>query len=75
MSGYRVEVAPSARAQCNGPKPCKGTKIAKGELRLGAWVPFKDSGSFKWRHWGCEYFGGEWRWREVEGLAAPERRE
>lgn len=54
MSGYRVEVAPSARANCNGPKPCHGTKIAKGELRLGVWVAFQDRGSFKWRHWGCE---------------------
>lgn len=40
--------------QCLGAKPCKNTKIAKGELRLGAWVKFQDNGSFKWRHWGCE---------------------
>lgn len=52
--GYRLEVAPSARSQCNGPKPCNKTKIDKGEFRLGSWVEFKDSGSFKWRHWGCE---------------------
>ena len=36
-----------------GGKPCKGTKIDKGELRLGAWVTFQERGSFKWRHWGC----------------------
>lgn len=37
-----------------GQKPCKGSKIDKGTLRLGAWVEFKDRGSFKWRHWGCK---------------------
>ncbi|EGG05148.1 uncharacterized protein MELLADRAFT_88249 [Melampsora larici-populina 98AG31] len=30
-----------------------GTKITKGEIRVGVWVVFKEAGSFKWRHWGC----------------------
>ncbi|OCF32768.1 hypothetical protein I316_05403 [Kwoniella heveanensis BCC8398] len=53
MPAYRLEVAPTARSQCNGPKPCKGTKIGKGELRLGVWVEVMGNGSFKWKHWGC----------------------
>ncbi|KAH9816217.1 hypothetical protein DFH28DRAFT_219246 [Melampsora americana] len=53
MGAYRIEYSPNARAQCNGKKPCKGTKIPKGEIRVGAWVVFREHGSFKWRHWGC----------------------
>lgn len=53
MGAYRIEYSPNARAKCNGKKPCNGTKITKGEIRVGVWVVFKDSGSFKWRHWGC----------------------
>jgi hypothetical protein len=32
---------------------CKkaGTKIDKGELRMGVWVEFKEGGSYKWKHW------------------------
>jgi hypothetical protein len=36
-----------------GPVPCHGTKIKKSECRFGTWVPFKDHGSFKWRHLAC----------------------
>jgi hypothetical protein len=39
-----------------GKKPCKGTKIEKGTLRLGVWVEIQGHGSFKWKHWGCELF-------------------
>lgn len=56
-TGYRVEVAKRGQARCNGPKPCKGSKIDKGILRLGSWVEVMGNGSFKWRHWGCECFG------------------
>jgi len=38
----------------SGQKPCKGTKIAKGELRLGTWVTILEHGSLRWRHWGCK---------------------
>ncbi|MBW0490218.1 hypothetical protein O181_029933 [Austropuccinia psidii MF-1] len=53
MPGYRVEYANSGRAKCNGKKPCKGTAIAKGQIRFGTWVTMQEHGSFKWRHWGC----------------------
>ncbi|WVO19689.1 uncharacterized protein IAS62_000979 [Cryptococcus decagattii] len=53
MPAYRVELAHTGRAGCNGRKPCNGTKIGKGELRLGVWVEIHGNGSFKWRHWGC----------------------
>jgi hypothetical protein len=69
-TGYRLELASSARAGCNGkwndellpatqltrpgPKPCNKTKIGKGELRIGTWVEIMGNGSFKWRHWGCK---------------------
>ncbi|KHJ35347.1 putative zf-parp type zinc finger protein [Erysiphe necator] len=52
---YRVEVASSGRAGCQS-TDCKkaGTKIGKGELRLGTWVDIPDrGGSWRWRHWGC----------------------
>ncbi|KLO15210.1 zf-PARP-domain-containing protein [Schizopora paradoxa] len=52
-SGYRLEYASSARAKCKGPKPCSGTAIAKGQLRLGTIVDFRGNTSFAWRHWGC----------------------
>jgi len=52
-SGYRLEYASSARAKCKGPKPCQGTQIGKGELRVGSLVDFKGNTSFSWRHWGC----------------------
>ncbi|OSD02708.1 zf-PARP-domain-containing protein [Trametes coccinea BRFM310] len=52
-SGYRLEYAKQARAKCTGPKPCKGTKIEKGELRFGSLVDFRGNTSFQWRHWGC----------------------
>ncbi|KAI0360416.1 zf-PARP-domain-containing protein [Trametes cingulata] len=52
-SGYRLEYASSGRSKCNGPKPCKGTPIGKGELRFGSIVDFRGNTSFSWRHWGC----------------------
>ncbi|GJE86488.1 zf-PARP domain-containing protein [Phanerochaete sordida] len=52
-SGYRLEYAGSARAKCKGPKPCAGTPIPKGALRMGSVVDFKGNTSFAWRHWGC----------------------
>ncbi|KAH9943531.1 zf-PARP-domain-containing protein [Amylocystis lapponica] len=52
-SGYRLEYAPSARGKCKGPKPCQGTAIGKGELRVGSLVDFRGNSSFSWRHWGC----------------------
>lgn len=39
--------------ESSGKIPCKGTKIEKGDLRMGTWVEIKGNGSFKWRHWGC----------------------
>ncbi|GAA97672.1 uncharacterized protein L969DRAFT_87779 [Mixia osmundae IAM 14324] len=53
---YRIEYAARGQANCNGNKWCKEgpePKIAKGGLRVGAWVKFREHGSFKWRHWGC----------------------
>ncbi|KAL6301402.1 hypothetical protein BKA93DRAFT_901941 [Sparassis latifolia] len=52
-SGYRLEYAPSARGKCKGPKPCAGTSIGKGELKMGSLVDFRGNTSFTWRHWGC----------------------
>ncbi|KIM68259.1 hypothetical protein SCLCIDRAFT_1209678 [Scleroderma citrinum Foug A] len=51
--GYRVEYASSARAKCKGPKPCSGTAIVKGELRLGSLIDVRGATSYVWRHWGC----------------------
>ncbi|OSX63698.1 hypothetical protein POSPLADRAFT_1055777 [Postia placenta MAD-698-R-SB12] len=52
-SGYRLEYAASNRSVCKGPKPCNGTKITKGELRLGSVVDFRGNTTMVWRHWGC----------------------
>ncbi|KAF9240721.1 hypothetical protein BU15DRAFT_27940, partial [Melanogaster broomeanus] len=52
-SGYRLEYASSARAKCKGPKPCAGTSIAKGALRLGSVTDFRGNTTYVWRHWGC----------------------
>lgn len=52
-SGYRLEYAPSRQSKCSGPKPCTGTKIEKGALRMGSLIDFKGNTTFKWRHWGC----------------------
>ncbi|KAG2068407.1 zf-PARP-domain-containing protein [Suillus decipiens] len=52
-SGYRLEYASSARSKCKGPKPCAGSPIAKGELRVGSVVDFRGNTSYAWRHWGC----------------------
>lgn len=32
---YRIEYASTGRASCHGPKPCAGSKIEKGQVRLG----------------------------------------
>lgn len=42
---YRLEMTPNARRQCNGTKPCKGSKIEKGQAVFGTWVAFQDKGS------------------------------
>ncbi|KAH7325350.1 poly polymerase and DNA-ligase Zn-finger region-domain-containing protein [Rhizoctonia solani] len=53
-SGYRLEYAASSRAKCSGPKPCSGSLIAKGELRLGTLLDYNGNKvCSKWRHWGC----------------------
>jgi len=52
-SGYRLEYASSARAKCKGAKPCAGTPIPKGAMRVGTIVDFRGNTSFAWRHWGC----------------------
>lgn len=54
-----------SRADAAGKKPCKGTKIAKGEARLGVWVEIQGHGSFKWRHWGCEPVITDWKAMEL----------
>ncbi|KAI6006690.1 hypothetical protein F5J12DRAFT_832361 [Pisolithus orientalis] len=51
--GYRVEYASSGRAKCKGPKPCAGTDIPKGSLRLGSLVEIRGMPNYSWRHWGC----------------------
>ncbi|KAG9313002.1 hypothetical protein JVU11DRAFT_6440 [Chiua virens] len=51
--GYRLEYANSARAKCKGTKPCLGTPIPKGTLRVGSVVDIKGHTNFAWRHWGC----------------------
>lgn len=51
--GYRVEYASSARSKCKGPKPCSGTAILKGEMRLGSVIDVRGATSYVWRHWGC----------------------
>ncbi|KZT07996.1 zf-PARP-domain-containing protein [Laetiporus sulphureus 93-53] len=49
----RLEYSPSSRAKCIGTL-CKGTDIAKGELRLGTLKNYADGKLwYKWRHWGC----------------------
>jgi len=52
-SGYRLEYAKNNRAKCKGPKPCNGTVLDKGTLKLGSLVDFRGHTSFSWRHWGC----------------------
>ncbi|KAK7684965.1 hypothetical protein QCA50_011800 [Cerrena zonata] len=51
--GYRLDYATNNRSGCKGPKPCAGTKIVKGELRLAALVDFRGNTSWAYRHWGC----------------------
>lgn len=52
-SGYKFDYATTNRAQCKGPKPCKGTKLEKGVLRLGVVVDFRGHPTWTWRHYGC----------------------
>ncbi|KAL2169718.1 hypothetical protein VTG60DRAFT_5771 [Thermothelomyces hinnuleus] len=81
---YRIEISPSGRAGCQV-SACKkeGKKIAKGELRLGSWVEYReqDRGGWQWRHWGCvsgeqvvniqqkigKDSNGEYRWDAIDG--------
>ena len=64
---YRVEYASTSRATCKGPQPCAGSKIEKGQLRLGTLTeiqghhvrsfvyPLRTNNATKgmaWRHWG-----------------------
>ncbi|EJD41721.1 zf-PARP-domain-containing protein, partial [Auricularia subglabra TFB-10046 SS5] len=51
--GYRIEYAASGRAKCKGPKPCMGTQIEKGAMRLGSLVDIGGHTNFSWKHWGC----------------------
>ncbi|WFD48740.1 4-carboxymuconolactone decarboxylase [Malassezia furfur] len=50
---YRIEYASTGRASCHGPQPCAGTKIEKGQLRLGVLTEIQGHTSMIWRHWGC----------------------
>jgi hypothetical protein len=52
ISNPSPELSSSSRAGCQD-KVCKenGTKIQKGELRLGTWVEIQDHGSWRWKHW------------------------
>uniref|UniRef100_V5ET49 PARP-type domain-containing protein n=2 Tax=Kalmanozyma brasiliensis (strain GHG001) TaxID=1365824 RepID=V5ET49_KALBG len=50
---YRIEYSANNRAACKGAKPCKGTKIKKGEMRLGTLVEIQGNQSFAYRHYGC----------------------
>ncbi|KAH9000776.1 hypothetical protein EDB86DRAFT_451499 [Lactarius hatsudake] len=52
-SGYRLEYAKNNRAKCKGPKPCNGTVLDKGTLKLGSMADYRGHPSFAWRHWGC----------------------
>ncbi|ETW75824.1 hypothetical protein HETIRDRAFT_243903, partial [Heterobasidion irregulare TC 32-1] len=52
-SGYRLEYSANNRAKCKGPKPCAGTTLTKGSLRVGTIVDFRGHTSYAWRHWGC----------------------
>ncbi|KAH7325351.1 hypothetical protein B0J17DRAFT_230932 [Rhizoctonia solani] len=53
QGGYRLDYASSNRSKCSGPKPCSGSRISKGELRLGTLIDYNGNMSYKWRHWGC----------------------
>ncbi|KAE9385229.1 zf-PARP-domain-containing protein [Gymnopus androsaceus JB14] len=53
MPGYCLEYASTSRAKCKGRKPCGGTVIHQGSLRLGCTVEFNGKECFAWRHWGC----------------------
>jgi hypothetical protein len=54
VTNVLIETASSGRAVCHATE-CKNAKvkIGKDELRFGVWVPFQESGSFHWKHWGC----------------------
>ncbi|TDL21946.1 zf-PARP-domain-containing protein [Rickenella mellea] len=51
-SGYRLDYA-ARSTKCKGPKPCTGTAMPKGTLRVGSVVDIAGRTSFIWRHWGC----------------------
>ncbi|CCA72293.1 hypothetical protein PIIN_06227 [Serendipita indica DSM 11827] len=50
---YKIEYSPNNRAACKGPKPCKGTKLSTGEMRLGTVNEVKGHISWAYRHYGC----------------------
>ncbi|CDZ98501.1 zf-parp-domain-containing protein [Phaffia rhodozyma] len=50
---YRIDYASTGRSSCKGPKPCSGSKIDKGEIRLGTVVEIMDHTGMAWKHWGC----------------------
>ncbi len=68
---YRLEYSPNNRAGCKGPKPCAGTKIKKGELRLGTLVEIQGNQSFHWKHWGCSSAKVLRNIQEKEGITDP----
>jgi len=51
--GYKFDYATTNRSQCKGPKPCNGTKLVKGTLRLGVVREFRGHPSWIYRHYGC----------------------
>lgn len=50
---YRLEEAKTGRAKCTATQRCNGSKIERGQLRMGVWVEAGQFASWKWRHWGC----------------------
>ncbi|KIM33089.1 hypothetical protein M408DRAFT_326744 [Serendipita vermifera MAFF 305830] len=52
-TGYKLEYSSTARAMCKGPKPCNGTKLEKGTLRLGVVSDFRGHPTTSYRHYGC----------------------
>ncbi|KAG8753133.1 hypothetical protein FRC14_006381 [Serendipita sp. 396] len=50
---YKIEYSSTGRAMCKGPKPCKGSKLEKGVLRVGVVSDFQGHVSWSYRHYGC----------------------
>ncbi|KAH7082651.1 hypothetical protein BKA63DRAFT_394085, partial [Paraphoma chrysanthemicola] len=52
--GYKVDIAKRATGCRNAQCPSEGSKILKGEVRLGICVPFDgDHSSWLYKHWKC----------------------